>query len=109
MPFDSWIDITTVCSYMQIWQQLLCYVFCAEGEKPKDRLAYKLTEQQKISMRRLQDVVEEFQDWKNEQLSVVSSKEGKGTVTDQGEEGELGEEFGSTRQSVVEGRGAVID
>ncbi|KFY68109.1 hypothetical protein V496_01286 [Pseudogymnoascus sp. VKM F-4515 (FW-2607)] len=49
MPFDSWMDITTVRSYTQIWRQLLCYVFRAEGEKPEDRLAYKLTERQKIN------------------------------------------------------------
>lgn len=36
MPFDSWIDITTVHSYTQIWRQLLCYVFRVEGEEPKD-------------------------------------------------------------------------
>ncbi|KFZ18145.1 hypothetical protein V501_01347, partial [Pseudogymnoascus sp. VKM F-4519 (FW-2642)] len=57
MPFDSWMDITTVRSYTQIWRQLLCYVFRAEGEKPEDRPAYKLTERQKISMRGLQAVV----------------------------------------------------
>ena len=57
MPFDSWMDITTVRSYTQIWRQLLCYVFRAEGEKPEDRPAYKLTERQKISMRGLQAIV----------------------------------------------------
>ena len=82
MPFDSWMDITTVRSYTQIWRQLLCYVFRAEGEKPEDRPAYKLTERQKISMRGLQAVVQEFQGWKNEQSSVVLGVEGEGAVTD---------------------------
>ncbi|OBT40738.1 hypothetical protein VE00_09793 [Pseudogymnoascus sp. WSF 3629] len=72
MPFDSWMDITTVRSYTQIWRQLLCYVFRAEGEEPEDQLAYQLTERQKISMRGLQAVVQEFQSWKNEQSLVVS-------------------------------------
>ena len=109
MPFDSWMDITTVRSYTQIWRQLLCYVFRAEGEKPEDRPAYKLTERQKISVRGLQAIVQEFQGWKNEQSSVVSGVEGEGAVTDQGEEGESDEEIGFTRRSVVEGGGAVTD
>ena len=26
MPFDSWMDITTIESYVRVWKQLLCYV-----------------------------------------------------------------------------------
>ena len=93
MPFDSLMDITTVRSYTQIWRQLLCYVFRAEGEKPDDWPAYKLTERQKIILGGLQAVVHEFQGWKNEHSSVVSGVESEGAVTDQGEEGESEEEI----------------
>ncbi|KFY65884.1 hypothetical protein V496_02277 [Pseudogymnoascus sp. VKM F-4515 (FW-2607)] len=109
MPFDSWMDITTVRSYTQIWRQLLCYVFRAEGEEPEDRPAYKLTERQKISMCGLQAIVEEFQGWKNEQPSIVSGVESKGAVTGQGEEGGLEEGMGFTRQSGGNSEGAVTD
>ncbi|KFZ17490.1 hypothetical protein V501_01694, partial [Pseudogymnoascus sp. VKM F-4519 (FW-2642)] len=58
--------------------------------------------------RGLQAVVQEFQGWKNEQSLVVSGVEGEGAVTDQGEEGELGEET-STRRSGGNSEGAVTD
>ena len=43
MPYDSWIDITTVRSYTQVWRQILCYIFRVEDEHPTDRPVYKLT------------------------------------------------------------------
>jgi hypothetical protein len=101
MPFDSWMDITTVRSYTHVWRQLLYYVFRAEREKPKGRPAYKLTERQNISMHGLQAIVQEFRVWKNEQsldVSGVSSVESEATVTDEGEEGESDEEIAFMRR-----------
>jgi hypothetical protein len=34
MPFESWMDITTVKKYTKVWKTLLCYVFWAEDNKP---------------------------------------------------------------------------
>ena len=34
MPFDSWMDITTVRSYTRVWRQVLCYIVRAEDEGP---------------------------------------------------------------------------
>ncbi|KFY81020.1 hypothetical protein V499_00179 [Pseudogymnoascus sp. VKM F-103] len=109
MPFDSQMEIATVRSNTQICRQLLCYVFRVEEEKPEDRPAYKLTEGQKISMRGLQAIIQEFQGWKNEQPSVVSGEEGEGAVMDQGEEGELAKGNGIMKRSSVEGERAVTD
>ena len=41
-PFDSWIDITIIQSYTQVWKQVLCYMFWAERAKVEKRLVYKL-------------------------------------------------------------------
>ena len=66
-PFDSWMDITTVKSYTQVWKQLLCYVFRAEDEEVEKRPAYKLQGQQQIAIQEVQAMIQEFQEWKQDQ------------------------------------------
>jgi hypothetical protein len=48
-PFDSWMDITTIQRYTQVWKQALCYVFQAEDKDIEKRLAYKLQGRQQIA------------------------------------------------------------
>jgi hypothetical protein len=75
MPYDSWMDITTVRSYTQVWKQVLCYIVRVEDEDPADRPAYKLTRRQEISIRILRESIREFQAWKDRQGSE-SDREG---------------------------------
>lgn len=46
MPFDSWMDITTVKAYTEVGKQLLCYIFRSKDIEPDKRPAYELTERQ---------------------------------------------------------------
>ncbi|KAG9241063.1 hypothetical protein BJ878DRAFT_558988, partial [Calycina marina] len=46
MPFDSWMDITTIRSYTWTMRQILCYIFRAEDEEAENRPAYTLTDSQ---------------------------------------------------------------
>lgn len=46
MPFDSWMDITTVKAYTEVYKQLLRYIFRSKGVKPEKRPGYELTERQ---------------------------------------------------------------
>ena len=43
MPFDSWMDITTIERYVEVWKQLLLFVFRAEDDGREFRLPYVLT------------------------------------------------------------------
>jgi hypothetical protein len=67
MPFDSWMDITTVQRYTEVWRQLLRYVFRAEDEEPDKRPPYELTERQQICIEDVRASIREFQAWKQEQ------------------------------------------
>jgi hypothetical protein len=66
-PFDSWMDITTIRRYTRVWKQVLCYVFQAEDEDIEKRSAYKLRGQQQIAIQQLQAIIQEFQEWKQDQ------------------------------------------
>jgi hypothetical protein len=61
MPYDSWMDTTTVRLYTQVWRQILCYIFRAEDEEPADRPAYKLTQRQEVGIQVLRENIREFQ------------------------------------------------
>jgi hypothetical protein len=39
MPFESWMDATTVRSYTQVWRQILDYIFRAEDTEPEERIS----------------------------------------------------------------------
>ena len=65
MPFDSWMDITTVRSYTQVWRRILGYVFRAEDTEAEDRPAYQLTNSQAINIQNVRDEIRKFQEWKD--------------------------------------------
>ena len=44
MPFDSWMDITTVKVYTEVYKQLLHYIFRSKDIEPEKRPGYELTE-----------------------------------------------------------------
>ena len=48
--FDSWMSVNTVRDYTWVWKQLLCYIFRAEDEESRKRLAYKLNGKQQIAI-----------------------------------------------------------
>lgn len=50
MPFDSWMDITTMIWYIEVCKQLLCFIFLSKDIKPKKRPGYKLTEGQQMAI-----------------------------------------------------------
>jgi superfamily II DNA helicase RecQ len=64
MPFDSWMDITTVRSYTHVWRQILGYVFRTQDTPTDKRPPYKLTSNQIIYMQSLRRLIDRFQQWK---------------------------------------------
>jgi hypothetical protein len=66
-PFDSWMDIDTVKRYIRVWKQLLCYIFRVEDKEPSKRPAYKLNGRQQIAIQGVQEIIKEFQEWKEDQ------------------------------------------
>jgi hypothetical protein len=60
MPFDSWIDITTIMRYTEVCRQLVCYIFRSRDIEPEKRPAYELTERQKMAVDDVWTNVEEF-------------------------------------------------
>ena len=44
MPFDSWMDITTVKAYTEVCKQLMRYIFRSRAVEREKRPAYELTE-----------------------------------------------------------------
>ncbi|KFZ04559.1 hypothetical protein V501_09136, partial [Pseudogymnoascus sp. VKM F-4519 (FW-2642)] len=67
MPFDSWMDITTIERYVEVWKQLLLFVFQAEEDEREFQPLYVLTEAQQSAMQTVRDKVGAFQEWKGEQ------------------------------------------
>jgi hypothetical protein len=50
MPFNSWMDITTVMPYTEVCKQLMRYVFRSKGIKPEKRPGFELTERQQMAI-----------------------------------------------------------
>ena len=46
MLFESWMDITTVKAYTEVWKRLLCFIFRAEDDNEDKRPPYRLTQSQ---------------------------------------------------------------
>ena len=67
MPFDSWMDITTIERYVEVWKQLLLFVFRAEEVCEDERPPYELTEDQQTAMQVVRDRIDGFRQWKEEQ------------------------------------------
>jgi hypothetical protein len=78
MPFDSWMDFTTVTRYVE----LLLFVFRAEEDEPEFRPPYVLTCEQTAAMQVVRDKIEEFQASKKEQ-----EKTGEGEGENERDEG----------------------
>ena len=53
--------------YTRIWKQLLCYILRAEGQESNKQPTYRLTERQQIGINEVQRVIQEFQEWKEDQ------------------------------------------
>lgn len=68
MPFDSQIDITIIKRYTYVQKQVLCYIFQAEDNELENRLAYELTERQKIIIEDIRLHIQEF----------IAQKQGQG-------------------------------
>jgi RecQ family ATP-dependent DNA helicase len=84
MPFDSWMDITTVMAYTEVYKQLLRYIFRSKDIEPEKRPGYELTERQQMAIQDVWTNIEEFVWWKEEQGDLRSGE---------GEEGESDEEI----------------
>jgi hypothetical protein len=68
MPFNSWMDITTIHAYVDVWKRLLFYIYRVEQMEDKDKQPkYKLTEKQRERFDEMQLEIECFQEWKEEQ------------------------------------------
>jgi len=50
MPFDSWMDITTIMRYTEVYRQLMCYIFQSKGIEPKKQPGFVLTERQQMAI-----------------------------------------------------------
>ena len=99
MPFDSWMDITTIERYVGVWKQLLLFVFRAEEDEPEFRPPYVLTDGQQIAMRAVNDKIMAFQKWKKE---VERAEE---EVEIQGEDEGFEEEEEIEEEEIEEGAG----
>ena len=75
MPFDSWMDITTIMRYTEVCRQLMCYIFRSKGIEPKKRPGFELTERQQMAIDDVWTNVEEFVWWKEEQGDLRSREE----------------------------------
>ena len=82
LPFDSWMDITTVKAYTEVYRQLLRYIFRTKDIQREKRPAYELTERQRVCIEDVRTSIEEFVWWKEEQAgdsrSGVEEKEEEG-------------------------------
>src|SRR3984885_10677206 len=91
MPYDSWMDITTVRSYTRVWRQILCYIIRAEDTDPTERPVYKFTTWQEESIRALRESIREFQVWKNAQANESDQQSQEDEEEEDREEAEVEE------------------
>ncbi|KAK6591640.1 hypothetical protein H4I95_12110 [Botrytis cinerea] len=83
MPFDSWMDITTVIRYTEICKQLLRYIFRSKDIEPEKRPGYGLTERQQMCIEDVWTSIEELIWWKEEQGALGSGAEDKEGESDE--------------------------
>jgi hypothetical protein len=91
------MDITTIERYVEVWKQLLLFVFRAEEVEINERPLYVLTEEQQTVMQVVRDRIDGFQQWKEEQDSAEEDPEDErvgdnGSVEEDREEGDRGED-----------------
>jgi hypothetical protein len=61
MLFDSWMDITTIKRYVEVWKQLLLFVFRAKEVDIDEQPPYVLTKEQQTAMQVVRDRINRFQ------------------------------------------------
>ena len=66
MPFDSWMDKTTIESYTEVWRQILMFIFRTQGVDINKRPSYRLTTKQEMRFADLREKIHEFQIWKKQ-------------------------------------------
>ncbi|OBT70934.1 hypothetical protein VF21_10104 [Pseudogymnoascus sp. 05NY08] len=104
MPFDSWMDITTIERYVEVWKQLLLFVIRAEDDEAEFRPPYVLTEAQQSAMQTVRDKIGAFQEWKQEQeKSAAGEDREEDEGFDDGEDGEGVEGVEGAAEEVDEG------
>jgi len=86
VPFDNWMDITTIQRYTEVCKQVLCFIFRAEQQEPKQRPPYELTEKQQMAVEYTQNSIEELLQWKEAQ--EPSSDEDENGIQDHDNEDE---------------------
>jgi len=67
MPFNSWMDQTTINAYVDVWQRLLFFICRVEELDENQRPGYEMTVQQRIAYDAMQSKIQEYQEWKEEQ------------------------------------------
>jgi RecQ family ATP-dependent DNA helicase len=75
MPFNSWMDITTVKSYADVCKQLLLFIFRSRDNEPNKRPAYELRERQQMCIEDVWTSIEELVQWKEEQGQDLGDEE----------------------------------
>ncbi|KAH8799326.1 hypothetical protein F5884DRAFT_869058 [Xylogone sp. PMI_703] len=75
MPFDSWMDSTTVERYTEVCKQVLCFIFWAEKQEPDQRPPYGLTGRQQIMIESVQASIEKLIRWKADRQSQNEDSE----------------------------------
>jgi RecQ family ATP-dependent DNA helicase len=96
MPFDSWMDITTVKAYTEVYKQLLRYIFRSKDIEPEKRPGFELTERQKMAIDDVWTNIEEFVWWKEEQ-----GGSGSGAEEEEGESDEEIEWMGQIQRQIL--------
>jgi hypothetical protein len=97
MPFDSWMDITTIMRYTEVCRQFMCYIFRSKGIEPEKRPGFELTERQQMAIDDVWTNVEEFVWWKEEQ----GGDSGSGAEEEEGESDEEIEWMGRIQRQIL--------
>jgi hypothetical protein len=75
MPFDSWMDITTIHGYTRVWRQLLCYIIRTQDEPAEKKPPYELIDTQQLAVQETRKAIKEFQDWKKDQPELEEEED----------------------------------
>ncbi|TVY59018.1 hypothetical protein LSUE1_G009367 [Lachnellula suecica] len=77
MPFNSWINITTIMRYIEVYKQLIYYIFRSKGIEPEKRPGFALIKRQQMAINNIWTNIEEFGDLRNkkEEENRESDKE----------------------------------
>jgi hypothetical protein len=67
MPFECWMDRTTIERYTEVWRQILMFVFRTQSVDINKRPPYRLTSRQEIRFAELKEKIHEFQTWKKQE------------------------------------------